>query len=193
MVNNANPQTAIIGLGAMGMGLAKNILAANIALKGYDINENARTAFTELGGQAASTVAQVAENIELLVVMVINAEQIHQVLFGEDNALSTLPKGATIMLNSTIAPSQMEKLANDLAGYDAHLLDAPVSGGKVGAENGTLTIMASGDKQAFATADTVLQAISKKSISLVMCPALVQPIRLCISWRQGCILWWRRN
>lgn len=152
--------TALIGLGAMGMGIARNAMAAGVSLKGYDIFEAARTRFAAAGGQAAESATAAAKGCDLLVLMVVNAAQARQVLF-EAGAAEALVPGATVMLSSTVAPSEARALGEDLARAGHMLLDAPVSGGQVGAEAGTLTVMASGCDAAFDRAAPVLEAMSK--------------------------------
>ncbi|MCJ7872014.1 L-threonate dehydrogenase [Phaeobacter sp. J2-8] len=152
--------TAIIGLGSMGMGMARSALAAGIALKGYDIYAPSRDAFAEFGGTACDSVAEAARGVELLVLMVVNAAQAEDVLFGENGATAELASGATVMLCSTVAPSEARAIAAKLGDLGYDMLDAPVSGGKVGADAGTLSVMASGSPSAFEAADRMLAAMA---------------------------------
>lgn len=153
--------TAIIGLGAMGMGMAKNMLRRAIPLTGYDIRPEARAGFAESGGRVAANVAEAAAGAGLLIVMVVDTRQVREVLLGDRGALASLPKGGTVMLCSTIAPSDTRAVAAEVAQAGALLLDAPVSGGQAGADNGSLVVMASGPRAAFAAAEAALAAISK--------------------------------
>lgn len=152
---------AIIGLGSMGMGMARNILAAGMELRGFDLSEAARARFAEAGGIACANVAETATGCDLLLVMVVNAAQARAVLF-DSGAAGALAPGAVVILCSTVAPSEARSLGTDLADMGHMLLDAPVSGGQVGAEAGTLTIMASGAPEAFDRAGPVLEAIAGK-------------------------------
>lgn len=153
-------KTAIIGLGAMGQGMARNIMGAGIALAGYDIAPAARAAFAAAGGQASDSAADAARGGDVLLVMVQNAAQARQVLL-EDGAAGALAAGAVVVLCSTVAPSDARALGAALQEQGLDLLDAPVSGGQKGADAGTLTIMASGSERAFGAAGPVLAAISK--------------------------------
>jgi L-threonate 2-dehydrogenase len=153
--------TAIIGLGAMGAGLAKNIIEAGIPLSGYDLNPEARKAFGSIGGTVADSAADAARHCDLLVLMVVDATQANAALF-DNGAASALAPGSTVVICSTIAPSDVRTIAQQLSRLGHQLLDAPVSGGQVGARAGTLTVMASGPKAAFDRAEPVLKAISKK-------------------------------
>ncbi|MDQ2088870.1 NAD(P)-dependent oxidoreductase [Marimonas arenosa] len=156
----SGPSTAIIGLGAMGMGMARNILAAGLPLKGYDLSGPARDRFAGLGGSACDSAAGAADGCDLLILMVVNAVQARAALF-DTGAAAALAPGATVMLSSTVAPADARALAADLAATGVTLLDAPVSGGQVGAEAGTLTVMAAGAAAAFDRAAPVLEAIAK--------------------------------
>ena len=153
--------TALIGLGAMGQGMARNIMAAGIALRGYDISEAARARFADAGGEAAETAADAATGCDLLVVMVVNADQARQALF-DSGAAKALKPGATVVLSLTAAPSEVRGIAAGLSDIGLHTIDAPVSGGQIGADNGALTVMASGPAAGFDRAGDVLEAIAKK-------------------------------
>lgn len=145
----------------MGMGMARNILGAGVALHGYDLSADARGAFQSLGGTAFDDAAEAVRGCDLLLIMVVNAEQAHAALF-ETGVTDALKPGTTVMLSSTVAPSDARALAAALQAAGHMMLDAPVSGGKVGAEAGTLTVMAAGPETAFARAAAVLKAISKQ-------------------------------
>lgn len=151
--------TAIIGLGAMGLGMARNILTAGIPMTGYDLSLDARQRFTDAGGTPRDTPEDAAKGADLLLVMVVNADQARSVLFDTDVARALAP-GATVMLSSTVAPSDAREIAARLAEAGLIMLDAPVSGGQVGAEAGTLTVMASGPEAAFDRAASVLDAVA---------------------------------
>ena len=151
-----------IGLGAMGAGMAANLVRAGFVVTGCDRRQEAVDALVKLGGRAATAPAAAAKDAALLFVMVVNDRQVDEVLFGAEGALETLAQGATVVLSSTVPAAFVRDLGERLAERGIHLLDAPVSGGAVGAEGGTLTIMASGSAEAFAAADAALEACSKQ-------------------------------
>ena len=155
------PGTAIIGLGNMGQGMARNILKAGIGLKGFDLSEAARARFAEDGGTPAASAAEAAEGCDLLLVMVQTPAQAQDVLFGTGGAAAALEPGSTVILCSTVAPSDARALGTALGDVGHLMLDAPVSGGMKGAEAGALTVMASGAPEAFARAEAVLEAVAK--------------------------------
>ena len=154
------PMTAIIGLGAMGQGMARNILRSGIALKGFDLSDAACAAFMANGGVACDTAAEAAQGCDLLLVMVATANQARAALF-DGGVTDTLAPGAIVVLSSTISPIDARQISAQLETTGHLLLDAPVSGGQVGADAGTLTIMASGSQAAFDRAMPLLNAVSK--------------------------------
>lgn len=134
----------MIGLGAMGQGMAGSLLRAGFAVQGYDVYEPAVDKFVSGGGKAskAASPAEAAEGADILVLMVQNAAQADDVLFGAGKAAETLPDGAIVILSSTVPPSFVRELESKLTnlGKGISLIDAPVSGGVVRAANGTLTV-----------------------------------------------------
>ena len=152
--------TAIIGLGAMGQGMARKIIQAGIPLNGFDLSIDARERFETSGGESAESAVVAAEGCDLLLVMVATAAQAETALF--DGVTDALAPGAVVILSSTVAPSEARTIAARLNDAGHLMLDAPVSGGQVGADSGTLTIMASGPESAFDRAEGVLAAVSKK-------------------------------
>ncbi|UAB72037.1 NAD-binding protein [Vibrio sp. SCSIO 43132] len=170
-------QVSLIGLGSMGQGMARNIIGSGIALRGYDVSSDALTRFQSIGGSPCSSVSDAAEYCDLLVLMVVNAVQAEEVLFAQ-GAAKNMAKNGVVMLCSTVSPSDTRKIAAQLTSYNLVLLDAPVSGGKVGADSGTLTVMASGCEHAFQQADGVLNAISKKVHQLGIDPGMASTYKV---------------
>jgi 3-hydroxyisobutyrate dehydrogenase len=150
-----------VGLGAMGFGMAASLCRAGFAVTGYDLREEALARLLERGGARAATPAAAARGAQLLFVMVVNDAQVEAALFGEHGAAAALPEGATVVLSSTVPAGFVRDLAARLSERGLHLLDAPVSGGAVAAEQGALTIMASGPPEAFAAADPALEACAR--------------------------------
>ena len=155
----SNPSVGVIGLGSMGFGMARNIMGAGLTVKGYDVFKDACDAFRDAGGEVAGSVAEVTEGVDVLLLMVVDAAQIKEALLNAGAAAVATP-GTVCMICSTIAPSDVRDISRQLAELDLLVLDAPVSGGKVGAEAGNLTVMASGPPEAFEKSRPVLDAIS---------------------------------
>jgi len=155
-------RVAVIGLGTMGMGVALNLLRKGHQVTGCDVREAARAELAVAGGNSVGSAVDVPADTEAVVVFVVNAAQTEGVLFGAQGCLSRLARGAVILCCATVAPEAARSLGDKIGGAGFLMLDAPVSGGKVGAHAGTMTVMASGSDTAFAKAQPVLDAISTK-------------------------------
>jgi 3-hydroxyisobutyrate dehydrogenase len=154
------PQVGFIGLGAMGDGQAKNLIKAGFTVRAFDIDPAAVESVVTAGGLRAASPAEAAREADLLFVLVFTAAQAEAVLFGPEGAVTTLPSGATVVLHTTGRPQDAAAFEARLAESGLLMLDAPVTGGKVGADSGTLTIIASGPERAFAAAEAAFQAMS---------------------------------
>jgi 3-hydroxyisobutyrate dehydrogenase-like beta-hydroxyacid dehydrogenase len=155
-------KVAVIGLGTMGMGAALNLVRKGHQVTGCDVREAARAELTAGGGTAVATSAALAADTEAVVVFVVNAAQTEDVLFGPRGCLNVVAKGAVVLSCATVAPEAARALDAKIGAAGFLMLDAPVSGGKAGAQGGTMTVMASGSDAAFAKAKPVLDAISTK-------------------------------
>lgn len=155
-------QIGVIGLGSMGMGAALNLVKHGHAVHGCELREAARAELVAAGGQAVARPDALPEGLEALVVFVVNAAQAEDVLFGPAGCAARLPKGAVVLCCTTVAPDAARALEQRLAAMGLVMLDAPVSGGAVGARGGTMTVMASGEAAAFDKAGPVLEAIASK-------------------------------
>jgi len=155
-------KVGVVGLGTMGMGAALNLLKKGHAVTGCELRDTARAEFAAAGGAVAGSPSELPADLEAVVVFVINAAQTEQVLFGETGCLAHIGQGAVILCCATIAPEAARALDKRITQAGFLMLDSPVSGGKVGAYAGTMTVMASGSDTAFAKAQPVLEAISSK-------------------------------
>lgn len=155
-------KVAFAGLGAMGRGMAANLIAAGHELTGFDISEKALAWLQSQGGKPAASVAEACKDAEALVIMVINAEQAEAVLFGPGGAAEGLPSGALVVSGVTMPAASAVDFGKRGGEKGWRFLDAPVSGGTVGAEAGSLTIMAAGSDAAFEGAQPLLQAMGKR-------------------------------
>lgn len=155
-----------IGLGAMGSGMADNLIKAGCDVVGYDVRQDALDRLRNRGGRPASSPADAARSADLLILMVVNDAQVEDVLFGEGGALETLAPGATVMMCSTVPASFTRSLGARLETRGYAFLDAPVSGGFVGAERGELTVMASGSEKAFTVGQRALDAMAGRVFRL---------------------------
>ncbi|MSP04904.1 MAG: NAD(P)-dependent oxidoreductase [Acetobacteraceae bacterium] len=168
----------VIGLGTMGMGLALNLVKKQFRVFGCDLSAPVRDAFSAAGGHPVATPAELPGDLDALIVFVVNAQQAEEVLFGPHGCAAQLAKGTVVLNCLTVAPEMARSLAERLLATGLLVLDAPVSGGKAGAETGTMTVMASGSPDAFAKADPVLHAISTKVWRLGDAPGIGSTVKM---------------
>jgi putative dehydrogenase len=154
-------RVGIVGLGNMGIGMAKNLLEGGFELSGYDLRAEQLAELANLGGKPAASCRQVGENSDVVFVMVLSGQQVHDVVLGETGLLEGLEPGATIIVSATINPSEVRELEKPVYEKGINLIDSPVSGGKPGADSGTLTLMAAAKKEVFDDNKEVLEAVGK--------------------------------
>ena len=152
---------AVIGLGSMGFGMALSLLRAGHSVYGIDMNPQAVERFKAQGG-----AAEPIKEIDILVIVVLNAEQTQAVLFGPQGWANKLKEGATVIACATVSPSFAKDMQERCLEQKLHYLDAPISGGAQKAANGTLSIMASGSENAFNGARPALDAMSETVFEL---------------------------
>ena len=170
-------KVGFVGLGAMGMGMATQLLKKGFQVAGVDARAEVKERWTDAGGQWCDSPADAAIDADIFVAMVLNAEQIESVLFGGEGALKRLrPKGVVIAM-STVSPAFSRDLGKRLAKSGHLFIDAPVSGGVVGAQSGGLSIMASGSDEAFETAEPVLRAMAAKIYRIGTEPGLASIVK----------------
>ena len=150
-----------VGLGAMGLPMARNLLRAGHEVHGFDLSAAALAALAEAGGTAAPSAAVAAQRADMLVLMVVNAAQAEAVLF-DAGALDALAPRGIVCLMATCPPAAVEAIAARVAATQRRFVDCPVSGGVVGATAGTLTIMAAAPADTFAEAEPVLRVLGDK-------------------------------
>lgn len=155
------PTIGFVGLGAMGMGMAQSLLRAGFPVRGYDLNPDAVSRFGAAGGQMAHSVQAAAQDAAIFIIVVLNGEQVTDVLFGQGNAVATLPKESIVMVCSTVSPDFAQKTAARLAESELRMLDSPISGGTIRAAQGKLSIMASGPDAIFDELEPVLSAMAE--------------------------------
>lgn len=159
-------RVGVIGLGSMGMGMARSLLRAGHVVAGYDVSPGATAKFAADGGRAATSPADVAREADALVVVVVNADQTEAVLFGDGGAAPAMPRAGVVISSATMAPDRARGMATKAEALGLEYLDAPISGGAVKAEAGQLTMMASGTPAAFARARSALDAMAGKVYEL---------------------------
>ena len=150
-----------IGLGLMGKSIARNILKAGFPVV---VHNRSRAAVEELvaeGASAAHSPSEVAAQVDVVFTNLPDTPDVEKVVLGENGILEGAHDGLVYIDNSTIKPVAARRIADKLAARNVFALDAPVSGGDIGARNGTLTIMVGGDASALEKVMPVLRAMGK--------------------------------
>jgi 3-hydroxyisobutyrate dehydrogenase len=150
-----------IGLGNMGAPMAANLLKAQHRIVGYDIAAAARDTLAAGGGHVCAGIAEAAAAGDIIITMLPAGPQVREVYLGPDGVLAHARAGALLIDCSTIDVETARAVAAAAAAKGLQMLDAPVSGGVIGAEAGTLTFMVGGEPAAFARAEPVLQAMGR--------------------------------
>ncbi|NMC86464.1 MAG: NAD-binding protein [Anaerolineaceae bacterium] len=150
-----------IGLGLMGKSIAKNILNAGFPLVVHNRSQAAVEELVELGAIRASSPAEVASQVDVVFTNLPDSPDVEKVVLGEKGIIAGAHSGLIFVDNSTIRPATARKIAAALAQDGVQALDAPVSGGDIGARNATLTIMIGGPEEALETVRPVLNVMGK--------------------------------
>ncbi len=138
-----------IGLGIMGEPMAANLIDAGYAVVGYNRSPEPVDELIEQGGERADSPQAVAERTDVVITCLPDSPVVEEIICGENGVLAGISEDMTVIDMSTISPTVTESLAADIAEQDAHMLDAPISGGEEGAIEGTLSIMVGGDEAVF--------------------------------------------
>ena len=150
-----------IGLGLMGRPMAKNLLKAGFPLVAHSRSQGPVDDLVAAGATRAASPADVARRATRIITMLPDSPDVERVLDGPDGVFSALQRGAIVIDMSSIEPATAVRLAVRAAELGGAMLDAPVSGGEIGASDGTLSIMVGGDATAFATCKPIFDAMGK--------------------------------
>ncbi len=152
-------KTAVIGLGSMGYGIAMSVLKAGHETYGFDVAQAQMEKFASEGG-SLSSIDSIAPDLDCVVVVVLNATQTEEVLFGTKGIVPLLAPGSVVIACATVAPEFARSLAARCQEHQVLYLDAPISGGSVKAAQGQLSVMASGSSDTFTRARPILDAMA---------------------------------
>ena len=158
--NTHNLTVGLVGLGVMGRGVAQNIMKKGYSLIGFDVNPSALEWLGSIGGKPARSLQEDMGKVDILISFVVNDVQTEEVLFGKNGtigAINALKPHALVVTCSTMSPSYVKSLAQRLEDKGIGMVDAPVTGGQVGANAGTLTIMVAGKPEYVTKARPVLE------------------------------------
>ncbi len=153
-----------IGIGIMGLPMAGNLLKAGHSLYLHNRTSSKCDALAAQGATVCASPAEVAENAEVVFINVPDTPDVEQVLFGSNGISQSARAGLIVIDNSTISPSATRQFAEHLKDKGVEYLDAPVSGGDVGAQKGTLAIMVGGDEQVFKKCLPLLEILGSKIV-----------------------------
>jgi putative dehydrogenase len=169
-VNTAPLNVGVIGLGAMGAGMAGSLRRKGYNVWVYDIRTEVAQAFAAQGGTACNTLAELGAKCDVVVSVVVNAAQTESVLFGPGNdgtgCAGSLKAGSVFIMCSTVDPNWSVALESRLEALGIHYIDAPISGGAAKAASGDMTMMTAGKPAAYAIAKPVLDAMAAKVYQL---------------------------
>ncbi len=152
----------VIGLGAMGSGMAQSLRRGGYQVHVFDVRPGAAKAFAEGGGVACGSLAQLAAACDVVVSVVVNAAQTEAVLFGPDSCAAAMRPGSVFVMCSTVDPNWSVALEKRLQSLGLLYIDAPISGGAAKAASGEMTMMTSGAPAAYEKAQAVLDAMAAK-------------------------------
>ncbi len=155
-------QAGLIGLGAMGAGIAATLREGGYEMHVCDVRSGAAAAFAEKGGVACASPADVAAACDVVISVVVNAAQTESVLFGDGGAAAAMNAGSVFVMCSTVDPNWSIALESRLAEKGIFYIDAPISGGAAKAASGQMTVMSSARPDAYAKAGAVLDDMAGK-------------------------------
>jgi 3-hydroxyisobutyrate dehydrogenase-like beta-hydroxyacid dehydrogenase len=151
---------AFLGIGLMGSRQAKRLLEAGYPLVAWNRSRDKADALSSFGARIADTPADAVRHADMVILMLENGSIVTDVLFSQ-GVMDTLQAGSIVIDMSSIKPAEAQDHARRLAERGVHHIDAPVSGGTVGAEQGTLAIMAGGDGDVFARVESILRVMGR--------------------------------
>jgi 2-hydroxy-3-oxopropionate reductase len=151
----------VIGLGIMGLPMARNLITAGHTVTGYNRSPAKVDALVADGGIGATSIADAVKDADVVITMVPDSADVEAVVLGEDGVFAHAQHGALWIDASSIRPDVAKRLAAEATAAGIRPLDAPVSGGEQGAIDGVLSIMVGGDSDAFEDARPVLEALGK--------------------------------
>ena len=165
----AKPKIGFIGLGIMGKPMSRHLLSAGYELVVHNRSREAVAELVDAGAQEAHSPGEVARNSSVIITMLPDSPDVESVALGPDGIIEGVSDGDIFVDMSTIAPSVAVGIGEAMAEKSVVCLDAPVSGGDVGAQNATLSIMVGGDEETFETVRPIFEVMGK---NIVLCGPL---------------------
>ena len=156
-----------IGTGLMGLPMAKNLLKSDFKLKVFNRSINKAEPLKEFGAEISKTLGEVVKDNDFIITMLTDDSAVDAIMNNSD-LLENLKSGSTVIDMSSVKPTTATKYGNSLKSKNVNYLDAPVSGGTIGAEEASLAIMVGGEQNVFNNSFNILKAMGN--------PTLVGPI-----------------
>ncbi len=154
-------KVGFVGLGNMGYNMVHNLIKNGFEVYTYDVFPAAIQRTEEIGAHGVHSLKELADAADVIQVMVMNYQQVQSVVLAEDGLMSYMKEGSILCVSSTISPAQTREVAETVAKRGIRYVDCPVSGGKTGAINGELIIMAACDDDVFDTVHDMFLAMGK--------------------------------
>jgi 2-hydroxy-3-oxopropionate reductase len=158
------PKLGFVGLGIMGKPMAGHLIKAGHEVSVYDLNLAPVQELSSMGALACKSSKEVAQKSEIIFIIVQDTPDVEAVLFGKEGLVEGLKPSSIVVDMSSISPLATKEFAKKLAGLKVKMLDAPVSGGQVGAENATLSIMVGGATEVFEKIKPYFQLMGKNIV-----------------------------
>jgi 3-hydroxyisobutyrate dehydrogenase len=168
-MTSSNPKTSrvgLIGLGAMGLGMAQSLRRQGFPPVVFDVRKDVAERFAAEGGSVAGSLQELGAACDVVISVVVNAAQTESVLFGDQGCAAGMKPGSVFVMCSTVDPNWSMTLERRLADLGIGYLDAPISGGAARAAKGEITMMTAGKPQTYAVADPFLNAMAAKVYKL---------------------------
>lgn len=162
----------VIGLGDMGLPIALNLVKGGHSVAGLDLREERLAMLADGGGKPAADLAAAAAEADTAFLMVMDGDQVRELVTGEGGLLESMKEGSCIVVTATIKPSELDAIVEPCERAGIGLVDSPVSGGRAGAEGGSLTLMVSGDPAVVDSRIGALESISAKILRVGDRPGL---------------------
>jgi 3-hydroxyisobutyrate dehydrogenase len=150
-----------IGLGLMGSGMSMNLVKAGFPVTVWNRTASKMESLLEAGAKGAGSPKEVAENSDIVVSIVTDSQDVEEVILGPEGAIHGARSGSVVIDMSTISPSVTRRIAEELGKKGVGMLDAPVSGGAIGARDGTLSIMVGGEDETFQECLPIFEAMGR--------------------------------
>jgi 2-hydroxy-3-oxopropionate reductase len=178
MGRDGKGSVGFIGIGTMGREMVRNLLKAGHAVRAFDLTEAAVADVVRDGAVRAQNPMDAARDSDIVITMLPDTPHVEAVIYGEHGLLKSPPPGKLIVDMSTISPVAVRRIHADLQQAGVNFIDAPVSGGPLGAKNAALSIMAGGEADAFARAEPFFRAMGT-TITHVGASCAGQTVKLC--------------